>query len=120
MREKRHDDGYGIVVRSVKDDIWERIILSEAFKLEDKLQEVIQYGNYHKRIEDLTSTDTCKDLEFEFMEEDNVHLNRVLGKLRTELEEKEKEIEKAERPSVRGKKDKAKPHKPKIKDDSVQ
>lgn len=37
MREKRHDDGYGIVVRSVKDDIWERIILSEAFKLEDKL-----------------------------------------------------------------------------------
>lgn len=125
MREQRHDDGYGIVIRSGKDDIWERITSSEAFKLEDKLQEVIQYGNYHKRIEDLTTMDGCKDLEFELMENDNVHLNRVLGKLWTELEEKEKEIEKMERPSVRGKikqmktEEKAKTHKPKIKDDGV-
>ena len=37
------------------------------------------------------------------MENDNVHLNRVLGKLWTELEAKEKEIGKEERPSVRGK-----------------
>ena len=103
MREQRHDDGYGIVIRSEKDDIWERITPSEAFKLEDKLQEEIQYGNYHKQIEDLTTMDGCKDLEFELMENDNVHLNRVLGKLWTELEAKEKEIGKEERPSVRGK-----------------
>ena len=92
MREQRHDDGNSLVIRSEKDDIWERISTKEAFKLDDKLQEVIQYGNYHKKIEGLTTVDDCKDLEFELMENDNVYLNRVLGKLWTELEAKETEI----------------------------
>ena len=40
MREQRHDDGNSLVIRSEKDDIWERISTKEAFKLDDKLQEV--------------------------------------------------------------------------------
>lgn len=92
VREQRHDEGYGIVIHSEKDDIWKRIKSSEVYKLDDKLQEVIQYGNYHKRIEKLNTLDDCKDLEFELMENDSVYLNRVIGKLWTELETKEKEI----------------------------
>ena len=92
MREQRHDDGSGIVIRSEKDDIWERITPSEVYKLDDKLQEAIQYGTYHKRIEGITTIEDCKDLEFELMENDNVYLNRVLGKLWTELEAKQNEI----------------------------
>lgn len=92
MREQRHDDGSSIVIRSEKDDIWERIAPSEVYKLDDKLQEVIQYGTYHKRIEGITTVEDCKDLEFELMENDNVYLNRVLGKLWAELEAKQNEI----------------------------
>ena len=92
MREQRHDDGSGIVIRSEKDDIWERIAPSEVYKLDDKLQEAIQYGTYHKRIEGITTIEDCKDLEFELMENDNVYLNRVLGKLWNELEAKQNEI----------------------------
>ena len=92
MREQRHDDGSGIVIRSEKDDIWERIAPSEVYKLDDKLQEAIQYGTYHKRIEGITTMEDCKNLEFELMENDNVYLNRVLGKLWTELEAKQNEI----------------------------
>ena len=92
MREQRHDDGSSIVIRSEKDDIWERIAPSEVYKLDDKLQEAIQYGNYHKRIEGITTIEDCKDLEFELMENDNVYLNRVLGKLWNELEAKQNEI----------------------------
>lgn len=51
MREQRHDDGNSLVIRSEKDDIWERISTKEAFKLDDKLQEVIQYGK--KKTEEL-------------------------------------------------------------------
>lgn len=82
----------GIVIRSEKDDIWERIAPSEVYKLDDKLQEAIQYGTYHKRIEGITTMEDCKNLEFELMENDNVYLNRVLGKLWTELEAKQNEI----------------------------
>lgn len=83
--------------------IWERITPTEVYKLYDKLQEVIQYGNYHKKIEGLSTVEDCKNLEFELMENDNMYLNRVLGKLWTELEAKEEEIGKAERLSVRKK-----------------
>lgn len=93
MREQRHDDGSGIVIRSEKDDIWERMAPSEVYKLDDKLQEVIQYGTYHKKIEGITTLEDCKDLEFELMENDNVYLNKVMGKLWTELEAKQNEIE---------------------------
>lgn len=93
MREQRHDDGSGFVIRSEKDDIWERITRKEACKLDDKLQEAIQYGNYHKRIGELTTLDDCKDMEFELMENNNVFLNRVIKKLWSELEVKQTEIE---------------------------
>ena len=96
MRMQRHDDGYSIVIHSEKDDIWEKIKPSEVYKLEDKLQETIQYGRYHKKIEKLESRDDCKALEFELMENSNVYLNRVIGKLWTELEEKQTEIENVE------------------------
>ena len=93
MREQRHDDGSGFVIRSEKDDIWERITRKEACKLDDKLQEAIQYGNHHKRIGELTTLNDCKDMEFELMENDNVFLNRVIKKLWSELEAKQTEIE---------------------------
>ena len=93
MKEQRHDDGSGFVIRSEKDDIWERITRKEACKLDDKLQEAIQYGNYHKRIGELTTLDDCKDMEFELMENNNVFLNRVIKKLWSELETKQIEIE---------------------------
>lgn len=93
MTEQRHDDGSGFVIRSEKDDIWERITRKEACKLDDKLQEAIQYGNYHKRIGELTTLDDCKDMEFELMENNNVYLNRVIRKLWSELEVKQTEIE---------------------------
>lgn len=92
LTEQRHDDGSSFVIRSEKDDIWNRITSTEAEKLEGKLQEVVQYGNYHKRIGKLATIEDCKDLEFELMENDNVYLNRVIGKLWTELAKKQKEI----------------------------
>ena len=92
MREQRHDEGSGFVIRSEKDDIWERITRKEACKLDDKLQEAIQYGNYHKRIAGLTTVEDCKDLEFELMENNNVYLNRAIRKLWSELAAKQEEI----------------------------
>lgn len=92
LTEQRYDDGSSFVIRTEKDDIWNRIISTEAEKLEDKLQEVVQYGNYHKRIRKLATLEDCKDLEFELMENDNAYLNRVIGKLWTELAKKQKEI----------------------------
>lgn len=92
MREQRHDEGSGFVIRSEKDDIWDRITRKEACKLDDKLQEAIQYGNYHKRIAGLTTVEDCKDLEFELMENNNVYLNRVIRKLWSELAAKQEEI----------------------------
>ena len=92
MREQRHDEGSGFVIHSEKDDIWERITRKEACKLDDKLQEAIQYGNYHKRITGLTTVEDCKDLEFELMENNNVYLNRVIRKLWSELAATQEEI----------------------------
>lgn len=37
MVQQRHDDGYGLVIRAEKNDIWDRITGSEAFRLEEKL-----------------------------------------------------------------------------------
>lgn len=81
------------MIRSEKDDIWERITRKEACKLDDKLQEAIQYGNYHKRIGELTTLDDCKNMEFEMMENNNVFLNRGIKKLWSEIEAKQIEIE---------------------------
>ena len=64
-------------------------------EIDEKSEEkgsVLKDLNYHKKIEGLTTVDDCKDLEFELMENDNVYLNRVLGKLWTVLEAKETEI----------------------------
>ena len=55
MVQQRHDDGYGLVIRSEKDDIWDRITGSEAFQLEEKLLDEVQYRTYHNRIEKLAS-----------------------------------------------------------------
>lgn len=100
MREQRHDDGSGFVIRSEKDDIWDRMTRVEACKLDDKLQEAIQYGNYHKKIEELMSLYDCKDMEFELMENDNVYLNRVIRKLWSELAAKQEELVSAEPEAV--------------------
>ena len=43
MREQRHDDGSSIVIRSEKDDIGDRVAGSEAFRLEEKLLDEVQY-----------------------------------------------------------------------------
>ena len=50
MVQQRHDKGYGLVIRSEKDDIWERLSGSEAFRLEEKLLDEVEYRTYHNRI----------------------------------------------------------------------
>ena len=89
MVQQKHDDGYGLVIRSEKDDIWDRISGSEAFRLEEKLLDEVQYRTYHNRIEKLASLSDCQEMHFELMENDNPNLNHVIGKLWTELNQKE-------------------------------
>lgn len=89
MVQQRHDEGYGLVIRSEKDDIWERLSGSEAFRLEEKLLDEVQYRTYHNRIEKLTALSDCQEMYFELMENDNSNLNHVIGKLWTELGQKE-------------------------------
>ena len=89
MVQQRHDDGYGLVIRAEKNDIWDRITGSEAFRLEEKLLDEVQYRTYHNRIEKLASLSDCQEMHFELMENDNSNLNHVIGKLWTELNQKE-------------------------------
>ena len=89
MVQQRHDDGYGLVIRAEKNDMWDRITGSEAFRLEEKLLDEVQYRTYHNRIEKLTSLSDCQEMHFELMENDNPNLNHVIGKLWTELNQKE-------------------------------
>jgi len=89
MVQQRHDDGYGLVIRAEKNDIWDRITGSEAFRLEEKLLDEVQYRTYHNRIEKLASLSDCQEMHFELMENDNPNLNHVIGKLWTELNQKE-------------------------------
>lgn len=92
MVQQRHDDGYGLVIRSEKDDIWDRISGSEAFRLEEKLLDEVQYRTYHNRIEKLASLSDCQEMHFELMENDNHNLRNVIGNLWTELREKENQL----------------------------
>lgn len=92
MVQQRHDEGYGLVIRSEKDDIWERISGSEAFRLEEKLLDEVQYRTYHDRIEKLTSLSNCREMQYELMENDNHNLRNVIGNLWTELREKEDQL----------------------------
>lgn len=88
MVQQRHDKGYGLVIRSEKDDIWDRISGSEAFKLEEKLLDEVQYRTYHDRIEKLISLLSCREMHYELMENDNHNLRNVIGNLWAELREK--------------------------------
>lgn len=92
MIQQRHDEGYGLVIRSEKDDIWDRISGSEAFRLEEKLLDEVQYRTYHDRIEKLTSLSNCREMQYELMENDNHNLRNVIGNLWTELREKEDQL----------------------------
>lgn len=92
MVQQRHDEGYGLVIRSEKDDIWERLSGSEAFRLEEKLLDEVQYRTYHDRIKKLTSLSNCREMYYELMENDNHNLRNVIGNLWTELREKEDQL----------------------------
>lgn len=92
MVQQRHDEGYGLVIRSEKDDIWEQISGREAFRLEEKLLDEVQYRTYHDRIEKLTSLLSCREMYYELMENDNHNLRNVIGNLWTELREKEDQL----------------------------
>lgn len=92
MVQQIHDEGYGLVIRSEKDDIWDRISGSEAFRLEEKLLDEVQYRTYHDRIEKLTSLSNCREMQYELMENDNHNLRNVIGNLWTELREKEDQL----------------------------
>lgn len=92
MVQQRHDEGYGLVIRSEKDDIWDRISGSEAFRLEEKLLDEVQYRTYHDRIKKLTSLSNCREMYYELMENDNHNLRNVIGNLWTELREKENQL----------------------------
>lgn len=88
MVQQRQDEGYGLVIRSDKDDIWERISNREAFRLEEKLLDEVQYRTYQNRIEKLPSLSACREMNYELMENENHNLCNVIGKLWTELGEK--------------------------------
>lgn len=92
MVQQRHDEGYGLVIRSEKDDIWDRISGREAFRLEEKLLDEVQYRTYHDRIEKLTSLLSCREMHYELMENDNHNLRNVIGNLWMELREKEDQL----------------------------
>ena len=92
MVQQRHDEEYGLVIRSEKDDIWDRISGSEAFKLEEKLLDEVQNRTYHYRIEKLTSLLSCREMHYELMENDNHNLRNVIGNLWAELSEKEDQL----------------------------
>ena len=92
MVQQRHDEGYGLVIRSERDDIWDRISGSEAFRLEEKLLDEVQYRTYHDRIKKLTSLLSCREMHYELMENDNQNLRNVIGNLLTELREKEDQL----------------------------
>lgn len=94
MTEYRHDDGSGITIHSDKDDIWNKLPRREVYKLDDKLQNAIQYGQYHKKIQAAKNMDDIDDIRFELMEDDNPHLNHVIKKLWTEVEKKVETFEK--------------------------
>lgn len=89
MVQQRHDKGYGHVIRSEKDDIWERLSGSEAFRLEEKLLDEVEYRTYHNRIEKLDSLSACREMHFELMENNNPNLNHMIGKIWNELGQKE-------------------------------
>ena len=92
MVQQRHDEGYGLVIRSEKDDIWERISGSEAFRLEEKLLDEVEYRTYHNRIVKLDSLSACREMRYELMENDNHNLCNVIGSLWTELSQKENQL----------------------------
>lgn len=89
MVQQRHNEGYGLVIRSEKDDIWERLSGSEAFRLEEKLLDEVEYRTYHNRIEKLDSLSACREMHFELMENNNPNLNHMIGKIWNELGQKE-------------------------------
>ena len=92
MVQQRHDEGYGLVIRSEKDDIWDRLSGSEAFRLEENLLDEVEYRTYHNRIEKLASLSACREMQYELMENDNYNLMNVIGSLWTELSQKENQI----------------------------
>lgn len=100
MTEQRHDDGEGFVINSEKDDIWEHMTTGELFKLDDKLREEIEYAHYHEEIENAQTADDCKNLMYEFMENDNVFFRKAAPRLWKELDAREKKMLDAEKPSV--------------------
>ena len=89
MVQQRHNEGYGLVIRSEKDDIWERLSGSEAFRLEEKLLDEVEYRTYHNRIGKLDSLSACREMHFELMENNNPNLNYMIGKIWNELGQKE-------------------------------
>lgn len=81
---------------------------NEIRRLDDKLQEAIQYGEYHKRIENLKTPDECDEMEFEFMENDDGYFRLSLSKLWKELNDKRRELEHPAKESIKGKLEKHK------------
>ena len=77
------------MIRAEKDDIWERLSGSEAFRLEEKLLDEVEYRTYHNRIEKLDSLSACREMHFELMENNNPNLNHMIGKIWNELGQKE-------------------------------
>lgn len=103
MLQQRHDVGYGFTIHSRNNDIWDRCMATEIYKLEDRLQEAIQYGEYHERIQKLKTKEECEDMQFDFMENENVYFQRSLNKLWTELENKENELARESKVSIKDK-----------------
>lgn len=100
MTVQRHDDGEGFVIDSEKTDIWEHMTSGEFYKLDDRLCVEIEYAHYHKEIENTQTVEDCKNLMYEFMENDDSYFRRAVLRLWKELDAKEQKMLDAEKPSV--------------------
>lgn len=72
----------------------------ELYKLDDRLCVEIEYAHYHKEIENAQMVEDCKNLMYEFMENDDSYFRRAVSRLWKELDAKEQKMLEAEKPSV--------------------
>lgn len=89
LLQQRCDEGYNFSIHSDKDDIWKKLSIRDANKLEGILLTEERYRTYHNRIEKLTSLDDCKEMRYELLESEDYYLKQMFATLSDELKEKE-------------------------------
>lgn len=89
LLQQRCDEGYHFSIHSDKDDIWRKLSVRDANKLEEILLTEERYRTYHNRIENLTSLDDCREMRYELLESEDYYLRQMFATLSDELRQKE-------------------------------